>query len=471
MRNVLRNIISQIYLEKRTIECIDWFEKLIQKGGETMKDSGFIIKLTLIFCIVLLLSGWAPINYLYGAEIRKVPVGFAALDIKTSQSNPNIMYACDFGGVYRSEDAGNSWSQIVSGWNAYGLEIDPGNANIVYVTWNDYMLTGNISVSENGGGNWEERGWNDIGFYFIKASPNPPYPVYSTPENTFKVSYDHAQTWKAIYPAFLYFPISIAFVKGNDSTIYVGTYKKGVWVSKDNAATWDSLGLGGYKGEKRIAVNPIDPNIIYTAVEGYDLFKTENGGVEWRALDNGLTGKQFTRLLLSNKNPSQLFLSTSDSGLFVTNNAGNSWQRLTAIPQNANVAALAFDEQNGRLFFSLLNEPYVYIVDVDSIFASVENRRRGTPNDFQLFQNWPNPFNPVTTIGFELPANEHVRLEIFNINGRFVRQIVNATLSAGSYTFFWNGKNELGRQMSSGIYYYRLKAGKYVNVKRMVLLR
>ncbi|NIA30772.1 MAG: T9SS type A sorting domain-containing protein [Actinobacteria bacterium] len=436
-----------------------------------MKDSGFIIKLTLIFCIVLLLSGWAPINYLYGAEIRKVPVGFAALDIKTSQSNPNIMYACDFGGVYRSEDAGNSWSQIVSGWNAYGLEIDPGNANIVYVTWNDYMLTGNISVSENGGGNWEERGWNDIGFYFIKASPNPPYPVYSTPENTFKVSYDHAQTWKAIYPAFLYFPISIAFVKGNDSTIYVGTYKKGVWVSKDNAATWDSLGLGGYKGEKRIAVNPIDPNIIYTAVEGYDLFKTENGGVEWRALDNGLTGKQFTRLLLSNKNPSQLFLSTSDSGLFVTNNAGNSWQRLTAIPQNANVAALAFDEQNGRLFFSLLNEPYVYIVDVDSIFASVENRRRGTPYNFQLLQNYPNPLNAETWIQYTLPTPANIRLDIYDTTGRRIRTLLNGRQSSGQKRVKWDGRDSSRKQVSSGVYVYRLRAGGKSLTRKLLLVR
>jgi len=232
-----------------------------------MKNFGFTIKLTLIFCIVLLLSGSTPINYLYGAKIRKDHVGFAALDIKVSPSDPNILYACDFGGVYRSEDSGNSWSQIVSGWNAYGLEIDPGNANIVYVIWNDYMLTGNISVSENGGENWEERGWNDIGFYFIEASPNPPYPVYSTPENTFKVSYDHGQMWKAIYPAFLYLPTSLAFVEGDDSTIYMGTDGKGACVSKNGGAAWDSLGLGEYRGRMLIAVNPVDQNTIYASVE------------------------------------------------------------------------------------------------------------------------------------------------------------------------------------------------------------
>ncbi|NIA30773.1 MAG: DUF3160 domain-containing protein [Actinobacteria bacterium] len=103
--------------------------------------------------------------------------------------------------------------------------------------------------------------------------------------------------------------------------------------------------------------------------------------------------------------------------------------------------------------------------------TKVTTERSNSPSKFRLYQNWPNPFNPVTAIGFELPTSEHVCLEIFNINGRFIKEIVNSSLSAGSYTFFWNGKNELGRQMSSGIYYCRLQAGKYVNVKRMVLLR
>jgi len=103
--------------------------------------------------------------------------------------------------------------------------------------------------------------------------------------------------------------------------------------------------------------------------------------------------------------------------------------------------------------------------------TKVNTERSYSPANFHLFQNWPNPFNPVTAIRFELPVNDHVRLEIFNINGRFVKQIVNASLSGGSYTFFWNGKNEHGRQMSSGIYYYRLRASEFVDVKRMVLLR
>ncbi len=93
------------------------------------------------------------------------------------------------------------------------------------------------------------------------------------------------------------------------------------------------------------------------------------------------------------------------------------------------------------------------------------------PSSLKLLQNYPNPFNLVTAITIKIETSQHIKLEIFNINGRIIKQIINATLSVGAYTFFWNGKNEFGRPMSSGIYYYRLQAGKYVSVKRMVLLR
>ncbi len=93
------------------------------------------------------------------------------------------------------------------------------------------------------------------------------------------------------------------------------------------------------------------------------------------------------------------------------------------------------------------------------------------PNSFQLFQNYPNPFNQITAITIKLRASQQIRIDIFDINGRFIKEIINTKLKPGAYTFFWNGTSEKGRQVSSGIYYYRLQAGKYVNVKRMVLLR
>ena len=93
------------------------------------------------------------------------------------------------------------------------------------------------------------------------------------------------------------------------------------------------------------------------------------------------------------------------------------------------------------------------------------------PSKFDLSQNYPNPFNPTTSIRFELPNNSDVTLEVYNIMGQMVRQLVDSKIEAGYHTVNWNGMNESGMRVGSGVYYYRLVAGDYVSIKKMVLLK
>lgn len=93
------------------------------------------------------------------------------------------------------------------------------------------------------------------------------------------------------------------------------------------------------------------------------------------------------------------------------------------------------------------------------------------PATFSLAQNYPNPFNPSTQISFSLPRTSDVRLDIYNILGQRVTRLVNEKLSAGDYVADWNGYDRAGRTVASGIYFYRLKAGDFVETRRMVLLK
>ncbi len=88
-----------------------------------------------------------------------------------------------------------------------------------------------------------------------------------------------------------------------------------------------------------------------------------------------------------------------------------------------------------------------------------------------LSQNWPNPFNPSTTIQFGLKESGHVRLNIYDASGRLVSELVNSTLPAGNYSEIWNGTNSSGAYVASGIYFYRLDTGEFSMKKKMVLLR
>jgi hypothetical protein len=95
----------------------------------------------------------------------------------------------------------------------------------------------------------------------------------------------------------------------------------------------------------------------------------------------------------------------------------------------------------------------------------------GTPVAFALLANTPNPFNPSTLIKYELPQQVEVKLVIFDLVGRRVRTLVDQRQQAGRYAITWDGRNEQGQVVSSGVYLYQLRAGNFVQVRRMALVR
>jgi plastocyanin len=87
-------------------------------------------------------------------------------------------------------------------------------------------------------------------------------------------------------------------------------------------------------------------------------------------------------------------------------------------------------------------------------------------NEYQLAQNYPNPFNPVTAINFSIPQNNFVSLKIYDVSGKEIQTIVNGELPSGSYKYIFDASS-----ISSGIYFYKLASGDFVDVKRMALIK
>ena len=107
----------------------------------------------------------------------------------------------------------------------------------------------------------------------------------------------------------------------------------------------------------------------------------------------------------------------------------------------------------------------------DVILGINDDPASGLPYRFELSQNHPNPFNPVTTIEYGLPQRSSVRIEIFNLLGRKVRTLVDREEAAGTYSVTWDGKSTNGQPVSTGVYFYRFQAGDYVATKKMLLLK
>jgi len=93
------------------------------------------------------------------------------------------------------------------------------------------------------------------------------------------------------------------------------------------------------------------------------------------------------------------------------------------------------------------------------------------PLKFELSPNYPNPFNPSTTIDFQLASRVHVDLRVYDVSGAVVRTLVNETKRAGTYSIRWNGRDDHGSPVSSGVYFYRITAGSFSDVRKMTLLK
>lgn len=124
---------------------------------------------------------------------------------------------------------------------------------------------------------------------------------------------------------------------------------------------------------------------------------------------------------------------------------------------------------------ALPGRTYLYQLEVlgadGSAARSILQSLRLPPRPLTLSQNYPNPFNPSTTIGFYMPAGGRARLAIYDVGGERVRTLVDGALGEGVHTVTWNGTNDRGRDVGTGVYLYILETGKKRITKKLVLLR
>jgi hypothetical protein len=126
----------------------------------------------------------------------------------------------------------------------------------------------------------------------------------------------------------------------------------------------------------------------------------------------------------------------------------------------------AYNQFVGTVYFDDLN------IRVAGTTLSVAPGSEGLPKTFELTNNYPNPFNPSTTIQFGLPRNADVALVIYNVLGQRIRTLVDhEQRSAGRYSVVWDGRDEGGNSVGSGMYFYRLETGQVALVKKMLMLK
>ena len=161
----------------------------------------------------------------------------------------------------------------------------------------------------------------------------------------------------------------------------------------------------------------------------------------------------------------KVWLGSKQSGVLVYN--GGSWDYHTVSTGSLLTDAIndiAVDKNNtvwiGTAYYGLV-----------SIEQNYQNVQESTPSDFSLISNYPNPFNASTTVSFQLDEPGNITLDIYNISGQKVRELVTEYLPAGTHTYVWDGKDDTGKDVSSGIFLSILKYHNKISTRKMVMIR
>jgi hypothetical protein len=164
-------------------------------------------------------------------------------------------------------------------------------------------------------------------------------------------------------------------------------------------------------------------------------------------------------------------------GFFISTDNGSNWTpSINGLPMNIKPSAMAgvvnprYKEENSIKFYlgnfpNTSNGAGVYEMEME-IPASIFELSSNIPGEYKLYQNFPNPFNPVTTIEFTIPNESFVRLEMFNTLGEKVSTLLSQTVSPGSYKYTWNAA-----EAPSGVYYYRLSSENFSETKKLLLMK
>jgi Secretion system C-terminal sorting domain len=242
------------------------------------------------------------------------------------------------------------------------------------------------------------------------------------------------------------------------TNIFAGTYG-GVYLSTNNGTSWTQTNYGLPTMNSDLLALAISGTYIFAGTF-YGVFLSTNNGTIWTAVNNGLPN--YSQIYALAVNGTNLFAGTGGGGVYLSTNNGTSWMAVNNGLTNSGILALAVSGTNlfaGTYGAGVWKRPL-------SEFTGVSNQVNNLPQEFTLSQNYPNPWNPTTTINYSIAREGNVKLSVYNAIGSKVATIVNEYKPAGNYSIQFNGSN-----LASGIYLYRLESGNYSAVKKFILMK
>jgi len=281
---------------------------------------------------------------------------------------------------------------------------------------------------------------------------------------------------------------SLAICRTPQNRLYYGTssgelYRVENVNSGDPASVkiFDESDLAGYIHS--ITVHPNDGDKLMFSFSNYgikSIFYSNDAGNSWTDVSGNLeqyedgsgNGPSVRSVLIMPYEYGDIYFAGTSTGLYSTSElkgTSTEWIQEGTSTIGKVVVEMVKGRTNDQLIAAATHATGIFST---SLTTGIDDEIITEPDNFVLKQNYPNPFNPETTIEFELPKAIPVNLEVYNELGQKVRTITyDKRFSAGTHRVLYNGRDDRGRLLSSGVYFYRIKAGNFTKVKKMVMLK
>ncbi|MCF6270015.1 MAG: T9SS type A sorting domain-containing protein [Melioribacteraceae bacterium] len=417
------------------------------------------------------------------------------------QNPDNIYIGYDDFGPFKSEDGGESFrplDEIMDPYEGYDaakeIIIDPENGDLFISRhsglsngYQNNFDTGQIWFSSDDGDTWIKR---SAGLPDGRPKLIMDETLGSPGNRTLYCAIYHHGIYKSTNSGLSWTQINngiandsgniweITINPNNNEILYLGTnsFMNGgsIYKSENAGSSWSKL--NSFSAMDILSIKVDNSNNLYVAAtnsweysEFGGMYKSIDGGNSWdkildksRIVDIAIDPTDNNLIYAANQNW-YIFNDEVDPGIFRSKNGGADWENITANLGHTFIKFIELHPNNPNLLFLGTDGGGVWVTD---LVTDVNGESDKLPNTFELYQNYPNPFNPSTIIFYKIKENSHVQLKVYNILGQEIKTLVNKNQKAGNYKIEFNGNG-----LASGLYFYRIQAGTFTNVKKMLLIK
>jgi hypothetical protein len=360
--------------------------------------------------------------------------------------------------LLRSSDNGETWY-------TYDNTQPPYMVGKLFVYKNIIFAKGTNSLyrSLDYGINWAEAdsGINDSNIYDICTFNDS---LYVKTDTKIFLSTDNGTSWKSIAEN-----IDGQKILVTKEIIYIGSYNLR-W-SSDNCRTWHQENFGVDHLNYIYSIFNTGDGILVGCDNGYSAtgemkylsFKMYENSTYVKVLDDE------ARAFVSN---GEFIIMVCLNHIYCSKDKGQSWKLFDqGISDSLGLSYNFFDASSNResLFVSCYYYPTtsgIYTRLISDLTSIYNDQNKNTIINYSLSQNYPNPFNPTTTIEYEIPKRTNVKIEVFDLLGKNIETLLSKEQSAGNYKLNYDAS-----KLSSGIYFYKITAGGFVQTKKMILIK